>query len=61
MIFIVAAVVVIPLAILLYFLSVQSRKSYHCPSCGERLTVEHMTAHHCGMCGTPLQETFNES
>ena len=44
------------LGVLFYALSVSSRKSYHCPTCGEVVKVEHMNAHHCGMCGAPLKE-----
>jgi len=44
------------LAILFYFLSVQSRKSYRCPNCGEQIKyVEHMDATRCGMCGSPIE------
>lgn len=48
---------IILIGLVLYFFSVMSRKSYHCPKCGERLSnVEHMNAKRCGMCGAPLQE-----
>jgi hypothetical protein len=37
-----------------WYFAVLSRKSYECPSCGERLTVEYMEARHCNVCGAPL-------
>jgi DNA-directed RNA polymerase subunit RPC12/RpoP len=52
----VAAFVIVGLGIVLYLFSVQSRRSYHCPSCGERQQVEHMSAYHCNMCGAPFKE-----
>ncbi len=54
--YLVGALVFIALAITLYWFSVQSRRSFHCPACGERQQVEHMGAHHCNMCGAPLKE-----
>jgi ribosomal protein S27AE len=56
MVVVVILLVSIPLVALFYFLAVQSRKSYHCPACGEAVRVEHMNAQRCGMCGAPLQE-----
>ena len=53
---IVIMLLLIPLAVLFYVLAVQSRKSYHCPACGESVQVEHMKAQRCGMCGAPLKE-----
>lgn len=47
---------IIPLAILLYYLAVRSRKTYRCPQCGESIRVEYLTAKRCGMCGAPLKE-----
>jgi hypothetical protein len=56
--------VLIPLGVLLialligvmfYTFSVLSRKSYRCPKCGERVSVEYMEAKRCGMCGAPLE------
>ena len=61
MAFVVFLIFFVPLALLFYFLAVKSRKTYSCPSCGEIVTVEHMTAHHCGMCGAPLEERIYES
>lgn len=55
-VYIVGGLIFIALAVAMYMFSVQSRKSYHCPSCGETQRVEHMGAHHCNMCGTPLKE-----
>lgn len=48
--------IILVLAVLFYFLSVQSRKVYHCPQCGEKVRVEHMNASRCGMCGAPLEQ-----
>lgn len=47
--------IIILLAILFYILAVQSRKSYQCPQCGEKVRVEYMDASRCGMCGAPLK------
>lgn len=46
----------IPLALLFYVLSVNSRKGYECPECGERIMVEHMEAARCNMCGAELKQ-----
>jgi hypothetical protein len=43
------------LALLLFIRAVSSRKQYVCPHCGERLTVELMSASRCNMCGAPLR------
>ena len=56
MVVIVIMLLLIPLAVLFYVLAVRSRKSYHCPACGESVQVEHMSAQRCGMCGAPLKE-----
>jgi len=50
------SLLIIPLAILLYYLAVRSRKTYRCPQCGETIQVEYLKAEHCGMCGAPLKE-----
>ena len=51
-------IIILPLLVVLgglfYYLSLQSRKHYRCPECGERFRVEHMEATHCNLCGTPL-------
>lgn len=52
----IALPILLILAVLFYFLSVQSRKSYNCQQCGERVRVEHMKASRCGMCGAPLNQ-----
>ena len=44
------------IAVVLYVFSVLSRKSYRCPKCGERVSVEYMEAKRCGMCGAPLEK-----
>ena len=41
---------------LAWWFAVRSRRSYVCPSCGQAVTVEHMTASSCNVCGAPLQE-----
>lgn len=46
---------IIPLALLFYVFSVNSRKHYECPECGERIMVEHMEASRCSSCGAPLR------
>lgn len=52
--------IIIVFAILFYFLSVQSRKDYKCPQCGEKVRVEHMKASRCGMCGAPLKQEVTQ-
>lgn len=44
----------IPLAVLLYFFSRQSRRRYRCPQCHEEITTEYLEATRCGMCGAEL-------
>jgi ribosomal protein S27AE len=48
------------LAVVFYYFSVQSRKFYRCPQCGEKVRVEHMKASRCGMCGAPLKQEETE-
>jgi ribosomal protein S27AE len=43
-----------------YLISVQTRKRYTCPACGERLQTEHMNASHCNMCGAPLDRVVRD-
>ena len=52
--------VVFALAILFFTLSVQSRKHYTCPNCGERYTTEHLDASHCNSCGAPLRREYSD-
>ena len=52
----IALPILLILALLFYILSVQSRKTYNCPQCGERFRVEHMNASRCGMCGAPIKQ-----
>jgi ribosomal protein S27AE len=49
-----AFLVIVLLAVFFYSRSVQSRKNYTCPKCGERIQMEHMDASHCNSCGAPL-------
>jgi hypothetical protein len=53
--YVVVGIVVIVVGTLLYARSVQSRKRYCCPQCGEQMTVELMKAGHCNVCGAPLR------
>ncbi len=46
----------IPIAILLYYLAVRSRKTYRCPECGEEIETEHMETSRCNICGAPLKQ-----
>lgn len=39
-----------------WWFAIRSRRSYVCPSCGQAVTVEHMTATNCNVCGAPLKE-----
>ena len=39
-----------------WWFAVRSRRTYVCPSCGNQVTVEHMTASSCNICGAPLNE-----
>jgi len=48
------------LALLLYLLAVRSRRSYVCPQCGERLSVEYLNAKRCNMCGAPLNGNLGD-
>lgn len=48
------------LALLFFTLSVQSRKRYTCPNCGERIHMEHMEASHCNTCGAPLGREYGD-
>ena len=48
------------LAVVFYYFSVQSRKFYRCPQCGEKVRVEYMKASRCGMCGAPLKQEETE-
>jgi len=44
------------LAIVFVLRSIESRKGYSCPQCGERIVVELMDASRCNSCGAPLQQ-----
>lgn len=49
------------LGILFFILSVASRRSYVCSTCGEKFVeMEHMRAEHCNMCGASLK-TISEN
>ena len=53
----VAVVVFILCAIIAYNKSINSRKYYKCPECGESFRSEHMTSKSCKVCGAQLEET----
>ena len=44
------------IGVIAFLFSVKSRKSYTCPSCGEKIRVEHMDAQRCNVCGTSLEK-----
>lgn len=46
-------------AVVLYILAVQSRKTYSCPNCGEKVATEFLEANRCGVCGSKLKEDTN--
>lgn len=48
---------VIFLLIWAYNKSVESRRYYKCPQCGESFRTEHAQAECCKVCGAKLQET----
>jgi len=52
--------VILILAGIFYYFAVRSRKSYTCPECGEKITVEHMDTARCGMCGSLLEQDNKE-
>lgn len=53
-------IIAIPaLAGLVWWIAVQSRRSYVCPACGNSITVEHMQASNCNICGAELREVLN--
>lgn len=39
-----------------YLISLNSRRHYACPHCGERIMMEHGTASVCSACGAALVE-----
>ena len=53
----IVACVLVGIPLVLFLFSAASRRAYRCPSCGERITTEHLRASHCNSCGAPLQET----
>ncbi|MCF6285594.1 MAG: hypothetical protein L3K26_10440 [Candidatus Hydrogenedentes bacterium] len=52
--------IIILLAIFFYSRSVQSRKNYTCPECGEQIQMEHMDVSHCNSCGAPLTRKYRD-
>ncbi len=55
MLFLIITPIIIVLGILFYCRSVNSRKYYRCPDCGERVRAELGRTSHCPMCGTQLE------
>jgi serine/threonine protein kinase/uncharacterized integral membrane protein len=53
----VGGAIIFGLGIVFTIRAVLSRKTYRCPSCGERVRVELMNATHCNTCGAPLNLT----
>ena len=47
---------ILGLAVVAYLFSVNSRRYYVCPECGERMRMEHGAAQRCNVCGTPFKE-----
>jgi uncharacterized protein (DUF983 family) len=44
------------LGIVFFLRSMDSRKWFACPKCGERLRAELMEARHCNTCGAELKQ-----
>lgn len=42
-------------AIAFYF-AYKSRRTYVCPSCGEKIRTEYLEAERCSVCGTSLKQ-----
>lgn len=54
------APIVLVLGAIVWWVAIKSRRSYVCPSCGNAVTVEHMSASNCNVCGAPLREVTNQ-
>ena len=54
LIYAIVGAIILGLGIVFTIRAVLSRKTYRCPSCGERVRVELMAAAHCNTCGAPL-------
>jgi hypothetical protein len=54
LIYAIGGAIILGLGIVFTIRAVLSRKTYRCPSCGERVRVELMAAAHCNTCGAPL-------
>ncbi len=52
----VAGGLVLGFGIVFFLRAMESRKTYACPQCGERVRVELMEAAHCNSCGATLQQ-----
>jgi hypothetical protein len=61
LIYAVVGAMVVALGALLYARSVSSRKTYCCPQCGERVSVELMKAGRCNVCGAPLRDEMRKN
>ena len=49
------------LCIWAYKKSINSRKYYKCPQCGESFRSEHMVSKVCKVCGAELEEIFDSN
>ena len=54
LIYAIGGAIILGLGIVFTIRAVLSRKTYRCPSCGERVRVELMAAARCNTCGAPL-------
>jgi predicted RNA-binding Zn-ribbon protein involved in translation (DUF1610 family) len=53
MVFILGAAI---LGAILFYFSYQSRQSFSCPTCGEKIITEYLDAKNCTMCGADLKK-----
>jgi len=49
-------ILVVLLGVVLFYFSYQSRQTFSCPTCGEKITTEYLDARHCSMCGADLKK-----
>lgn len=47
---------ILVLALVFYLFSLNSRRSFRCPKCGEQIRTDYLKAQRCGMCGAPLEQ-----
>ena len=53
--------IIIISVVIFYIKSKISRKTFTCPNCGSKITVEHMNAKHCDLCGHRLIEDIDSN